>query len=280
MKTGRYSQAYAFGNNMTKPLGGAGSFAWRGGEGSVSDSEPNLVHMQARHYDPTLGRFIQADSLMLASFTTQGMNRYIYTENDPVNQTDPTGAFLWMLFAMIVIGGIVGGIMNMVTAGATAEHFANGAVGGAVSGGLVFLVLPLGVGWGAIGAAIGNMLTSYLEGDLPVDVARNGGASCILGFMLLHGEKALPWGFVASLLFWFAFDLAWDYFTGGSFSLREPTTDGNSERHCSTVRRNRYLNNPLPIIWRNSLCESSKSLATLVSWFSSTKKASHYLRTV
>jgi hypothetical protein len=47
--------------------------------------------MQARHYDPTLGRFIQADTMMLASMTTQGMNRYIYTENDPVNRTDPQG---------------------------------------------------------------------------------------------------------------------------------------------------------------------------------------------
>jgi len=66
----------------------AGSFAWRGGEDSVSDREPNLVHMQARHYDPTLGRFLQADTLMLASFTTQGMNRYVYCENDPVNMSD------------------------------------------------------------------------------------------------------------------------------------------------------------------------------------------------
>lgn len=28
-----------------------GSFEWRGGEGSVTDRESGLVHMQARHYD-------------------------------------------------------------------------------------------------------------------------------------------------------------------------------------------------------------------------------------
>lgn len=81
-----------------------GSFAWRGGEGSVTDREPNLIHMQARHYDPTLGRFLQADSLMLASFTTQGTNRYLYTENDPVNRSDPTGRFIPAFVCGILLG--------------------------------------------------------------------------------------------------------------------------------------------------------------------------------
>ena len=51
----------AFGVNMTKPLLSTRSFAWRGQEGSVTDRDAGLVYMQARHYDPSTGRFIQAD---------------------------------------------------------------------------------------------------------------------------------------------------------------------------------------------------------------------------
>ena len=58
----------------------------------MTDREADLVYMQSRHYDPDLGRFLQADTLRLASLTTQGINRYVYTENDPVNRSDPTGA--------------------------------------------------------------------------------------------------------------------------------------------------------------------------------------------
>jgi len=104
----------AFGNQMAQSSLGAGlraSFAWRGREGSAKDIGSNLVYMQSRHYDPTIGRFIQADSLRMASMTTQGMNRYVYASNDPVNISDPTGLFsLWN--AVTAAAGI-----TMITAG-------------------------------------------------------------------------------------------------------------------------------------------------------------------
>lgn len=122
----------AFGNNMTaSPLtkggsqGGSlaktGSFEWRGGEGSVTDREGGLVHMQARHYDPSIGRFIQADSLALASLTTQGTNRYLYIENDPVNKSDPSGRIFmpnadpWGLLLLFLPGMLTGLWLNPPT---------------------------------------------------------------------------------------------------------------------------------------------------------------------
>jgi len=84
------------------------SFAWRGREGSAKDIGSNLVYMQNRHYDPSIGRFIQADSLLLASLTTQGMNRYIYTENDPVNKSDPSGMYyIWVIIGVIIFVALV-----------------------------------------------------------------------------------------------------------------------------------------------------------------------------
>jgi RHS repeat-associated protein len=82
----------AFGNRQAGSIDAAAEYAWRGTEGSETDAGPNLVLMQARHYDPELGRFLQEDTLPMASMTTQGMNRYIYCENDPVNFTDPFGS--------------------------------------------------------------------------------------------------------------------------------------------------------------------------------------------
>jgi len=83
------------------------SFAWRGQEGSAKDIGSNLVYMQNRHYDPSIGRFIQADDLLLASMTTQGMNRYIYTENDPVSFSDPSGMLTAAGVAIAIIGIIL-----------------------------------------------------------------------------------------------------------------------------------------------------------------------------
>jgi len=93
----------AFGNDMSEPLFSTRSFAWRGQEGSVTDRNSGLIYMQSRHYDPSIGRFIQADALPVASLTTQGLNRYIYCENDPVNASDPSGLSWGGLFVLAVI---------------------------------------------------------------------------------------------------------------------------------------------------------------------------------
>ena len=49
--------------------------------------------MQARYYDPVIGRFLAEDPMnMLSMEMNPGyFNRYMYTMNDPVNAIDPTG---------------------------------------------------------------------------------------------------------------------------------------------------------------------------------------------
>jgi RHS repeat-associated protein len=48
-----------------------------------------LMDYRARMYDPALGRFIQADSIVPPG--VQGLDRYAYVNNDPVRYTDPSG---------------------------------------------------------------------------------------------------------------------------------------------------------------------------------------------
>lgn len=50
-----------------------------------------LYYYRARYYSPTLGRFISEDPMGLAA----GTNGYVYTENDPLDHTDPLGLIEW-----------------------------------------------------------------------------------------------------------------------------------------------------------------------------------------
>ncbi len=49
------------------------------------------MHMNGRVYDPIIGRFMAADPVTEAPFSSQGWNRYSYVGNSPVNHTDPSG---------------------------------------------------------------------------------------------------------------------------------------------------------------------------------------------
>jgi RHS repeat-associated protein len=60
---------------------------------AVTDSEPDLgfVLMGARTYDPMVGQFLSADSIIPSLARPQSLNRYSYVENDPINYNDPSG---------------------------------------------------------------------------------------------------------------------------------------------------------------------------------------------
>ncbi|CAB0150932.1 hypothetical protein PSI9734_01371 [Pseudidiomarina piscicola] len=59
--------------------------------------------MQARYYDPVIGRFYSNDPVdtlghMSRGNPVQGFNRYAYANNNPYKYTDPDGEFLALLF--------------------------------------------------------------------------------------------------------------------------------------------------------------------------------------
>jgi RHS repeat-associated protein len=57
------------------------------------DAEAGLYNYDARLYDPVIGRFISADSIVPRPFDPQSLNRYSYCRNNPLIYTDPTGHY-------------------------------------------------------------------------------------------------------------------------------------------------------------------------------------------
>jgi len=53
--------------------------------GQYADASTGLDYYGARYYDPTLGQFASADTVM------DGLNRYGYVDGNPVSYTDPSG---------------------------------------------------------------------------------------------------------------------------------------------------------------------------------------------
>jgi RHS repeat-associated protein len=66
----------------------------RGFTGHEHLDELQLIHMNGRVYDPLLGRFITPDPTIQSADNLQTYNRYSYTANNPLSNTDPSG-FGW-----------------------------------------------------------------------------------------------------------------------------------------------------------------------------------------
>ncbi|WP_462165002.1 RHS repeat domain-containing protein [Pseudoalteromonas xiamenensis] len=65
----------------------------RGFTGHEHIDHADIIHMNGRIYDPTLGRFLQADPHIQAPKNSQSYNRYSYVLNNPLSYTDPSGYF-------------------------------------------------------------------------------------------------------------------------------------------------------------------------------------------
>jgi uncharacterized protein RhaS with RHS repeats len=82
--------------------------------------------MKGRIYDPLAGRFTTGDPVTQAPFWSQGLNRYSYVFNDPVNNTDPSG---FMANGADSTAGIIGWGASVVGL-AAAQGFGVGAAFG------------------------------------------------------------------------------------------------------------------------------------------------------
>lgn len=61
--------------------------------GHKFDKDIDLSYMQARYYDPVIGRFYSNDPVGFLQNDASTFNRYSYVGNDPINKVDPDGQF-------------------------------------------------------------------------------------------------------------------------------------------------------------------------------------------
>jgi uncharacterized protein RhaS with RHS repeats len=98
--------------------------------------------MQARYYDPVIGRFYSNDPVDAASFlnegNVQGFGRYTYVNNNPYKYTDPDGKALNLITGGV--GALVGGVSGAISARISTGDWSNSGtafVAGAVVGGAI-----------------------------------------------------------------------------------------------------------------------------------------------
>jgi RHS repeat-associated protein len=169
----------------------------RGYTGHRHLDDLGLIHMNARLYDPVLGRFLSADIYIQAPGNSQNHNRYSYVLNNPLKYTDPSGHFWWFvvgaiaaavvavvvdnpivrMIAIIAAAAFTGGAalaaMNttFVAAGSAGlkgmgQLMVAGAAAGFMQGGLATGSLKgalKGAAWGALSAAVAFGVKSLID---------------------------------------------------------------------------------------------------------------------
>ncbi len=86
--------------SMANTLGELNPLRYRG---YVYDTETNFYYLQSRYYNPELGRFLNADSIV---DTEQGLNytnMFAYCGNNPVIRKDTSGRFFETVFDIITL---------------------------------------------------------------------------------------------------------------------------------------------------------------------------------
>ncbi len=71
--------------------------------GHQFDSDTGLVYMQARYYDPVIGRFYSNDPVGFSR--VDNFNRYAYAANNPYRYTDPDGRDIYDINSAIYNNG-------------------------------------------------------------------------------------------------------------------------------------------------------------------------------
>jgi len=144
------------------------------------DEESGLMYLQARYYDPELGRFITPDTIVQDPSSSQTFNRYSYCGNNPIMRTDPSGHIFGLIawaisqvvsYAIahagaIAIGAAIGGIGAAATGGNIGMGMLTGAIGGAIFGGIGSLGYSglAQVGAHAAGGALSGGINAAITG--------------------------------------------------------------------------------------------------------------------
>lgn len=170
-------------------IGEINPFRYRG---YYYDEEISLYYLNARYYDPEVGRFISADSMeYLSPESINGLNLYAYCGNNPVMNMDPSGCAWWEFWKWdwAKIGMIAVSVVE-------------------VAAGIATIVLSQGaateIGIGLIGTGVGSIMSGYINEAAGGKFAAgwHGGqvAGLVATFIPISSMGAALGGFVGSVV--------------------------------------------------------------------------------
>lgn len=203
------------------PFDTIGSLVMQTYTGQEDLNEVALINLNARVYDPQIGKFTSADPMVGAMFGTQGWNRYAYAGNNPLVYTDPTGmcflgcfwkqgwfrdivgiavAFIgqeYLLPAWFGIDGIGAAIISGAAAGGITSGSLSGVLTGGIEAGLFFEVGTLTNGHFDLGTQAGQEAAAKYFGT--VNFFENvAGHAVVGGLANLANGASFQSGFVAA----------------------------------------------------------------------------------
>ena len=135
------------------------------------DYETGFYYLQSRYYDPSVGRFLNADdtAFLGASGTLLSWNLFAYCENSVVYARDPQGHFVITTTMLICAGigalvlGVAGGFAGYyiskkmsIPKGSRWKYIAGGALIGAAIGAAAGLGIGYCIGGGSVVAVVGK----------------------------------------------------------------------------------------------------------------------------
>ena len=172
--------------------------------GYYYDAETGLYYLNSRYYDPSIGRFINADDISyIQPEQINGLNLFAYCYNNPIAYADESGESIfltlliagfigasvsglfnvasqlisqqswdWKSFGLSLLGGFVSGVISALPVGQFAQL---GAFGKVLSYGMTFA-------WGGLGAVAGGLITgSVYNGETMATAFLIGGFANIIG---------------------------------------------------------------------------------------------------
>lgn len=140
-----------------------------------------LINMNARLYDPVLGRFLSPDPYVQMPDYSQNYNRYSYCMNNPLMYNDKTGEYFGL---DDLIAGVVGGIINLganLLSGSIDDVWEGLAAFGAGAVAGIGALYPEAGGWLWGGAVVGAT-NSWIAGGSIGDMLLNATIGAISSF--------------------------------------------------------------------------------------------------
>ena len=166
--------------------------------GYIYDEETGNYFLNARYYDPEIGRFISADSTEVPTVTPGNTkwdkNLYAYCDNNPVSRVDDQGQ-CWDILIGAAVGGAIGVGSTLINNYIMGEETTTADIVGAFTAGAVNGALSFNLFSRAATTAISFItsgLSAWASGSSVNEILLTASTAAVASFISGGMNKGLP----------------------------------------------------------------------------------------